>query len=65
MVPSLESSGDEGEEVEIKVPSQQELRWMKRITERRDRNSRRRQDSKVRMMSNHGCSRKCECGERI
>eukprot|EP00973_Karenia_brevis_P093322 12416806-Karenia_brevis.AAC.1 len=45
------------------MPSEQELKGMKRITERKDRNSRRRQEPKVTMMSNHGCSRKCGCSQ--
>eukprot|EP00973_Karenia_brevis_P008714 1178333-Karenia_brevis.AAC.1 len=43
------------------MPSEQELRNMRWTVERSDRSSRRKQESKMRMMSDHGYSRKCGC----
>eukprot|EP00973_Karenia_brevis_P085479 11861266-Karenia_brevis.AAC.1 len=60
MVPSLESSSDEKDEVEVSMPSERDLRRMRRMVDSRDRKSRRKQEPMT-MMRTHECSRKFEC----
>eukprot|EP00973_Karenia_brevis_P008393 1135941-Karenia_brevis.AAC.1 len=60
MVPSLESSSDEEDEVEVSMPSERDLKRMRRIVDRRDRKSRRKQEPMM-MMRTHECNRKYEC----
>eukprot|EP00973_Karenia_brevis_P032251 4446464-Karenia_brevis.AAC.1 len=62
MAPSLVSSDAEDEEVEISMPSEEDLKRMSSVVERRESKRRRRQEPK-RNVRVHRCSSGCEYEE--
>eukprot|EP00973_Karenia_brevis_P078595 10910233-Karenia_brevis.AAC.1 len=65
MLPSLESSDEEDEQVEIRSPSIEELKDMKVVTRRKKRFERKGVESRVALSSSYGCGGDCNCGKEV